>query len=270
MLKALPELMAALKKRFGQHFLHDEGILQRIASACLAVPGEHTVEIGPGGGALTEHLLRHLEQLHVIEIDRDLVAALQHRFSPGRVIVHEGDVLRFSLCHLAARGLRVVGNLPYNISTPLIFHLLDQPCIHSMVFLLQKEVVDRLAAAPCGPDYGRLSVMVQARCEVVPLFAVAASAFTPAPKVESRLVYLRPVPQRIPSSDEAQFAKLVAMAFSQRRKMLRHSLKAHFAAGDWDALGIDPTRRAETLVFEEFAALAAYRRRAEAQDSSTP
>ena len=264
--------MATLKKRFGQHFLHDEGVLDRIASACLAVPGEPTVEIGPGGGALTAHLLRRIERLHVIEIDRDLVAGLGQLFPASRVTVHEGDVLRFSLCEIATRGLRVVGNLPYNISTPLIFHLLDQPCIQSMVFLLQKEVVDRLAAAPCGPDYGRLSVMVQARCDVAPLFAVSASAFTPPPKVESRLVYLRPIPQRIPASDAARFAKLVATAFSQRRKMLRHSLKAYFMAGDWHALGIDSMRRAETLTFEEFAALAAYRTpaEAEAQDLSTP
>lgn len=262
--------MARLKKRFGQHFLQDEGVLERIASACLAVPGEQTLEIGPGGGALTAHLLRRLEPLHVIEIDRDLVAGLGTRFPASRVIIHEGDVLRFSLCEIAACGLRVVGNLPYNISTPLIFHLLDQPCIQSMVFLLQKEVVDRLAATPCGPDYGRLSVMVQARCEVVPLFTVPASAFRPPPKVESRLVYLRPIPQRIPASDVARFARLVATAFSQRRKMLRHSLRADFTPEDWNALGIDSTRRAETLVFEEFAALAAYQTPATVQDSSTP
>lgn len=264
--------MAVLKKRFGQHFLHDEGALQRIASACLAAPGEQTVEIGPGGGALTAHLLERIERLHVIEIDRDLVADLGRRFPPPRVTVHEGDVLRFSLCEIGARGLRVVGNLPYNISTPLIFHLLDQPCIQSMVFLLQKEVVDRLAAVPCGPDYGRLSVMVQARCDVAPLFAVSAQAFTPPPKVESRLVYLRPIPHRVPASDAARFAKLVATAFSQRRKMLRHSLKAYFAGDDWRALDIDPTRRAETLAFEEFAVLAAYRSPAErdVQEPSTP
>ncbi len=264
--------MAVLKKRFGQHFLRDEAVLRHIADACLAAPGEQTVEIGPGGGALTAHLLERLQRLHVIEIDRDLVADLGRRFPPPRVTVHEGDVLRFSLCKIGASGLRVVGNLPYNISTPLIFHLLDQPCIQSMVFLLQKEVVDRLAAAPCGPDYGRLSVMVQARCDVAPLFAVSAHAFTPPPKVESRLVYLRPIPHRIPPSDVVRFAKLVATAFSQRRKMLRHSLKTYFSAGDWAALGIDPTRRAETLAFEEFAALAAYRSPAEAdaQDSSTP
>lgn len=251
--------MPPLKKRFGQHFLHDEFVLERIASACVATPGDQTIEIGPGGGALTAHLLRRLETLHVIEIDRDLIADLGRRFPADRVTVHEADVLRFAICALGSSALRVVGNLPYNISSPLIFHLLDQPCIQSMVFLLQKEVVDRLAAPPGGHDYGRLSVMVQARCEVTPLFTVSADAFTPPPKVESRLVYLRPIANKIEVDDLARFAQIVAAAFSQRRKMLRHSLKRYFADGDWRVLGIDPTRRAETLTFKDFAALAAYR-----------
>ena len=250
--------MPALKKRFGQHFLHDETVLSRIASVCVAAPGDQTVEIGPGAGALTAHLLARLEKLHVVEIDRDLIADLGRRFPADRVTIHEADALRFPMCALVPGALRVVGNLPYNISSPLIFHLLEEPCIQSMVFLLQKEVVDRLAAPPGGHDYGRLSLMVQAVCEVTPLFTVPADAFTPPPKVESRLVYLRPIPSRVAAGHAARFAEIVAVAFSQRRKMLRHSLKRYFGDGDWKALGIDPTRRAETLALEEFAALASY------------
>ncbi|HUW97856.1 MAG TPA: 16S rRNA (adenine(1518)-N(6)/adenine(1519)-N(6))-dimethyltransferase RsmA [Acidiferrobacter sp.] len=250
--------MSALKKRFGQHFLHDIAVLRGIADVCAAVPGDQTVEIGPGGGALTAHLLARFGTLHAIEIDRDLVVDLGQYFPADRLTIHEADVLRFPICARIPGALRVVGNLPYNISSPLIFHLLDQPRIQSMVFLLQKEVVDRLAATPGGHDYGRLSVMVQAVCEVSPLFTVPASAFTPPPQVESRLVYLRPIPSRVAAAHAGRFAEIVAVAFSQRRKMLRHNLKRYFRDGDWKALGIDPTRRAETLTIEEFAALAGY------------
>lgn len=259
--------MPAPKKRFGQHFLRDESVLARIARACMGVPGDHTVEIGPGDGALTAHLLRQESELHVVEIDRDLIAGLRRRFAKDPVIVHEADALRFSLCAAVAGRLRVVGNLPYNISSPLIFHFLEQPCIAGMVFLLQKEVVDRLAAPPGGRDYGRLSVMVQARCEVVPLFAVAAEAFSPPPAVESRLVALRPVPSLVPPPAAALFAEIVARAFSQRRKMLRQSLRGYFGNEDWRMLGIDATRRAETLSVAEFVALAAH---AKTQSRSSP
>lgn len=252
--------MPALKKRFGQHFLRDPFVLARIAQVCAQTPGEHTVEIGPGDGALTTHLLEHIGRLHVVEIDRDLIAGLERRFAPDRVVVHEADALRLRPCDLAPGSLRVVGNLPYNISSPLIFHFLDEPCIASMVFLLQKEVVDRLAAAPGGRDYGRLSVMVQARCEVTPLFTVAAEAFVPPPAVESRLVALRPRASQIPAGDAALFGAIVACAFSQRRKMLRQSLRGYFRGEDWSALAVDPTRRPETLTVAEFAALAAYAR----------
>lgn len=259
--------MPVLKKRFGQHFLRDESVLARIGRACAGMPGERTVEIGPGDGALTAHLLGHFAELHVIEIDRDLIAGLRRRFAADRVVVHEADALRFPLCEAVPGRLRLVGNLPYNISSPLIFRFLEQPCVASMVFLLQKEVVDRLAAPPGGRDYGRLSVMVQARCEVVPLFTVPAQAFTPPPAVESRLVALRPVSSQVPAPDAALFAALVAQAFSQRRKMLRQSLRGYFEGDDWRTLGIDPTRRAETLTVAEFAAMAAYAR---AQPPSPP
>ncbi len=252
--------MPALKKRFGQHFLRDPFVLARIAQACAQAPGEHTIEIGPGDGALTAHLLERLDTLHVVEIDRDLIAALKQRFAGNRVVVHEADALRLDLCGLVSGRLRVVGNLPYNISSPLIFRFLDEPCIAGMVFLLQKEVVDRLAAPPGGRDYGRLSVMVQARCEVTPLFTVASGAFVPPPAVESRLVALQPRPSQIPSTDTALFGAIVARAFSQRRKMLRQSLRGYFQDEDWRALAIDPTRRPETLTVTEFAALAAHAR----------
>ncbi|MDA8390648.1 MAG: 16S rRNA (adenine(1518)-N(6)/adenine(1519)-N(6))-dimethyltransferase RsmA [Gammaproteobacteria bacterium] len=241
------------KKRFGQHFLRDTQILERIAGVCAAVPGEVTVEIGPGQGALTEHLLARIAHLHAIEIDRDLTAPLSARFG-DRLIVHQTDALKLDFCTLGA-CLRVVGNLPYNISTPLIFHLIDQRCIAAMVFLLQKEVVDRLAAEPGDPARGRLSVMVQARCAVTPLFTVAPGAFFPPPKVDSRLVRLEP---RAPlkTRDPAHFGRIVSAAFAQRRKMLRQSLKTWCTREDWQALGIDGTRRAETLTLAEFAAIA--------------
>ncbi|WP_298137512.1 16S rRNA (adenine(1518)-N(6)/adenine(1519)-N(6))-dimethyltransferase RsmA [Acidiferrobacter sp.] len=250
--------MPALKKRFGQHFLRDESVLARIAGVCAHMPGDRTIEIGPGDGALTAHLLRQAGELHVIEVDRDLIRGLARRFAGGGVIIHEADALRFPLCTAVPGRLRVVGNLPYNISSPLIFHCLAQPCITGMAFLLQKEVVDRLAAAPGGRDYGRLSVMVQARCEVVPLFTVPPEAFYPPPAVVSRLVTLRKVPSPVPPADTALFAAIVACAFSQRRKMLRHSLRAYFGDAAWRSLGIDPVRRPETLSVAEFAALAAY------------
>ena len=250
--------MPVPKKRFGQHFLRDESVLARIAQACAGMPGDHTLEIGPGDGALTAHLSRLGGELHVVEIDRDLIAGLRRRFANDRVIVHEADALRFSPCATVAGALRIVGNLPYNISSPLIFHFLGEPCIAGMVFLLQKEVVDRLAASPGGRDYGRLSVMVQARCEVIPLFTVAAEAFSPPPAVESRLVALRPVPTVVPPPAAALFSAIVAQAFSQRRKMLRQSLRGYFGDEDWRTLGIDATRRAETLSVAEFVALAVH------------
>lgn len=250
--------MPPLKKRFGQHFLHDQTVLARIARVCLAVPGERTVEVGPGAGALTAYLLDSVESLDIVEIDRDLISGLRRRFADSPVTVHEADALHFPFCAQIPGRLRVVGNLPYNISSPLIFYFLAQPCIEAMVFLLQQEVVERLAAPPGGHEYGRLSVMVQAQCEVSPLFAVPATAFTPPPKVESRLVSLRPVPPRIPAEEWPLFAEIVATAFSQRRKMLRHNLKPYFGEKDWEALGLDSTRRAETLSLQEFAALAAY------------
>lgn len=259
--------VGALKKRFGQHFLRDPGVAARIADACALVDGDRTVEIGPGAGALTCHLLTRFPHLDLVEIDRDLIAGLQDRFQADPVTVHEADALRLPFCRALPGRLRVVGNLPYNISSPLIFHLLAQDCVAGMVFLLQKEVVDRLASPPGSGDYGRLSVMVQARCEVTALFTVPAQAFQPPPAVESRLVALRPVAPRVPLAVQPTFSTLVAEAFSHRRKMLRHSLRGHFGPQDWERLGLDATRRPETLTVDEFAALARY---AHGQVESSP
>lgn len=247
--------MPALKKRFGQHFLQDPHILQQIAAVCAAAPGDTLVEIGPGTGALSAYLLDGLAPLHVIEIDRDLVATLARRFG-ARLIIHQADALTVDFCALLPGSLRVVGNLPYNISTPLLFRLLAQPCVASMVFLLQKEVVERLAAAPATPAYGRLSVMVQAYCRVTPLMTVGAAAFFPPPRVESQLVQLVLEPGRAAIGNPRRFALVVRTAFAKRRKMLRHSLRGVCTAEDWVATGIDPMRRAETLSVDEFAALA--------------
>ena len=264
------------KKRFGQHFLHDRGIVQRILDAFDPQPGETLVEIGPGPGALTRPLLERCALLHVIELDRDLAARLRADFDrwlparpaspiPGLVpsaqlVVHEADALKFDFCSLVPTGgaLRIIGNLPYNISTPLLFHLLDQRhCIADMLFMLQKEVVDRMAAAPGNKDYGRLSVMLQWQLRVEKLFDVRPGAFTPPPKVDSSVVRL--VPHALPPiqvRDADAFARVVRAAFAQRRKTLRNNLKGLMSSETLEALGIDPQRRAETLTLGEFAAVA--------------
>jgi len=248
------------RKRFGQHFLHDRRIAQRIAAAFAPRPDDCVVEIGPGEGALTRELLNKTAALHLVELDRDLGARLQSELgdTPG-VFVHAADALRFDYCALVPQGarLRLIGNLPYNISTELLFHLLDQtPCIQDMCFMLQREVVDRLKAPPGGKDYGRLSVMIQWRCRVEKLFDVAPGAFTPAPRVQSSVVRLRPYDTPpVTVTDPRAFAHIVRAAFAQRRKTLRNSLKPLLDESAIRAAGIDPGRRAETLSIEEFAAL---------------
>jgi len=247
------------RKRFGQHFLHDRGIIQRILAALDPQSGETIVEIGPGLGALTRPLLERCAPLHVVELDRDLAARLRAEFPPDRLVVHEADALKFDFCALAAGGkLRIVGNLPYNISTPLLFHLLDQgECISDMLFMLQKEVVERMAATAGDKDYGRLSVMIQWRLQVEKLFDVRSGAFTPPPKVDSAVVRLTPHTVPPVTIDNAEtFARVVRAAFSQRRKTLRNTLKGLLAPEAMQALGIDPMRRAETLSLAEFARLA--------------
>jgi 16S rRNA (adenine1518-N6/adenine1519-N6)-dimethyltransferase len=248
------------RKRFGQHFLHDPAVIQRIVAAINPRADELLVEIGPGQGAITLPLLQAGRRLHVVELDRDLIEPLRQKArGAGELSVHNADALCFDFCTLAGSGpVRVVGNLPYNISTPLLFHLLEQArCIRDMHFMLQKEVVDRLAAGPGSGQYGRLSVMIQYRCEVTPLFTIGAGAFRPPPRVESAFVRLRPY--RTPPvvvQDEAIFAAVVQQAFSQRRKTLRNVLRNMVDAGAMQELGIDPASRAEMLGIGEFAALA--------------
>ncbi len=247
------------RKRFGQNFLHDRHVIDRIVRAIHPKAGERLVEIGPGLGALTLPLLQAAGRLEVVELDRDLIPKLAELCAgKGELVIHSADALKFDFCSLAAEGkLRLAGNLPYNISTPLIFHLLEQArCIDDMHFMLQKEVVERLAAKPDTSDYGRLSVMVQFRCKVEQLFTVPPGAFTPAPKVESAIVRLEPYAEPPVAVDAAVLEKVVAQAFGQRRKTLRNTLKGLLDAAAIEAAGIDPQRRAETLSLEEFAALA--------------
>jgi 16S rRNA (adenine1518-N6/adenine1519-N6)-dimethyltransferase len=248
------------RKRFGQNFLHDPGIIGRIVAAINPHPGESLVEIGPGRGAITLPLLQAAGKLTVIELDRDLIRPLQtHCSEAGELVIHNADALRFDFCSLAdATSLRVVGNLPYNISTPLLFHLLDQHrCIQDLHFMLQKEVVDRMAAVPGSRQYGRLSVMLQYRCRVTPLFVIGPGAFNPPPKVDSAFVRLEPYAQPpVSVDDEAVFAVLVRQAFAQRRKTLRNALREMLDADEIKEAGVDPTARAETLSLNAFAALA--------------
>jgi 16S rRNA (adenine1518-N6/adenine1519-N6)-dimethyltransferase len=248
------------RKRFGQNFLHDPGVIQRIIQVIGPQPGEKLVEIGPGQGAITLPLLKACHQLHVVELDRDLIAPLaQQAAGVGELVIHQNDALRFDFSSLAdGQRLRIVGNLPYNISTPLLFHLLSHSgSIQDMHFMLQKEVVDRMAASPGGSDYGRLSVMIQYHCQVQPLFRIGPGAFNPAPKVDSAFVRLTPwTTLPVTVDDYEQFKNLVRQAFSQRRKMLRNTLKTLLDENAIRAAGVDPGIRPENVTLEQYAALA--------------
>ncbi len=248
------------RKRFGQNFLTDTNIVSKIAHAIRVQTEDHLVEIGPGLGALTEVLLPQVNAMDAVELDRDLIPRLAQRCGAlGQLQIHSADALKFDFASLAVDGrpLRIVGNLPYNISTPLMFPLLkNRAVIRDMHFMLQKEVVDRLAASPGCKDYGRLSVMMQYHCAVDSLFDVPPGAFNPPPKVTSAVVRLRPwdePPVQVP--DVALLEKLVTQAFSQRRKTLRNTLKGLLTAEQITAQDVDPARRAETLSLAEFAAL---------------
>ena len=248
------------KKHFGQHFLHDTTILGRIVQAIAPQPGERVVEIGPGDGALTLPLLRALGRLTVIELDRDLIPRLRSAAEGvGELELVNADVLRVDLAALGqGKPLRVVGNLPYNISSPILFHCLDHlDAIGDMHFMLQKEVVDRMAAAPGSKVYGRLSVMLQLACRVEPLLEVPPAAFRPPPKVDSAVVRLTPLPlaQR-PTTDAATIARVVRAAFGQRRKTLSNALREVVTVEQIQATGIDPRVRAEQLAPVAFVALA--------------
>jgi 16S rRNA (adenine1518-N6/adenine1519-N6)-dimethyltransferase len=248
------------RKRFGQNFLHDPLIIRRIVAAIDPKPGQRLVEIGPGQGAITLPLLEACGRLHVIELDRDLVQPLAARArTVGDLVIHRQDALKFDFAGLAAGDrIRVLGNLPYNISTPLLFHLIEQSgYIEDMHFMLQKEVVDRLAAPPGGGDYGRLSVMVQYHCQVESLFRVGPGAFTPAPRVESAFVRLTPhSAPPFPARDLTCLAAVVRQAFSHRRKTLRNSLKGLLSAEQIARAESDPAARAETLTLRQYVALA--------------
>jgi 16S rRNA (adenine1518-N6/adenine1519-N6)-dimethyltransferase len=250
------------RKRFGQHFLHDPGIIRRIVDSVAPVPGERLVEVGPGRGALTWGLLARAGHLDVIEIDRDLARLLMtDPRGLGHLTVHVENVLHTDFLSLRGAGapLRIVGNLPYNISTPLLFRLLEQhAAIGDMHFMLQKEVVDRMAAQPGGKEYGRLTVMLAAYAEVEALFDVGPGAFQPRPKVWSAIVRLRPSQgPRFEIGAEGVLRTLVTAAFSHRRKTLRNGLKTLLTGADIEACGIDPGRRPETLTPEQFGLLAA-------------
>ena len=244
------------RKRFGQNFLQDHGVIADIVAAIGPQPGEKIVEIGPGLGALSRPLLAALGQLDAIEIDRDLAAVLQNELAP-RLTLHQGDVLKFDF-HTLGSDLRIVGNLPYNISTPLLFHLAGFAAdIRDIHVMLQKEIVQRMIATPGDTNFSRLSVMVQYRFSVELLIEVPPTAFKPAPKVDSavvRLMPLRPLPHI--ARDEKVFAQVVATAFSQRRKTLRNSLSSVLTAADLTKIGIPPTARAQELTVAQFVAIA--------------
>ncbi len=240
------------RKRFGQHFLHDQGVLARIVGAIDPKAGEVLVEIGPGEGALTRLLLEKAGQVTAIEIDRDLADALEAQFARDRLVLHRADALAFDFGALPA-GARIVGNLPYNISTPILFRLAE--CgerFRDLHFMLQLEVVDRMVAAHSTPEYGRLSVMLQARFAMQKLFKVSAGAFRPPPKVESAVVRMTPLPGVDLPRD---FAGIVRRAFSARRKTLRNALG--LAPEQFGALGLDPGLRPENLSPQDYVRIAA-------------
>jgi 16S rRNA (adenine1518-N6/adenine1519-N6)-dimethyltransferase len=247
----------APRKRFGQHFLDSPGIIAKIVAAIDPRPGDVMVEIGPGLGALTRPLLERVAHLHVVEIDRDIVARLAAEHPPERLTIHSGDVLDFDFGTLPA-PLRIVGNLPYNISTPILFALAAQAArVRDMHFMLQREVVDRMVAAPSTPEYGRLSVMLQVRFAMVRLIDVPPGAFRPPPKVDSAVV--RMVPRAdAPQIDGAALARVVTAAFTKRRKTLRNALAGAVREDALAALRIDPQLRPENLAVDEYVALSRY------------
>jgi len=245
------------KKRFGQNFLHDTRVIEKIVASIAPRDDDTLVEIGPGLGALTRPLLAAARRLTVIEIDRDVIPRL--REIPGDLTIVEADALDVDYTQFAVPGkrLRLVGNLPYNISTPILFHLLGQSAqIADMHFMLQKEVVERICAGPGEEAYGRLSAAIAARADVAHLFNVGSGAFTPAPKVDSAIVRLQPRPPAFAVRSWTDYDRVLAAAFSQRRKTLSNSLRALLTADQIRSTGIDPGLRAERLSAAEFAALA--------------
>jgi 16S rRNA (adenine1518-N6/adenine1519-N6)-dimethyltransferase len=247
------------RKRFGQNFLIDQGIIGAIVSAIDPKRDETVVEIGPGLGAITEPLMARVDHLHVVEIDRDLIARLKKQHSPERMTIHEGDALAFDFASIG-KDLRLVGNLPYNISTPLLFHLADYvDIVRDMHFMLQKEVVERMVAEPGDADFGRMSVMLQYRFWLEWLIDVPPESFDPPPKVQSAVVRLIPKPvSELTAKSQEKLAQVVLTAFSQRRKMLRNTMKSLLSEAAFAELGIDPTRRAEDIPVEGYVRIANY------------
>ena len=247
------------RKRFGQNFLTDKQVLSDIIDAIAPRKGETMVEIGPGLAAMTALLLKQLDHMHVVELDRDLVTRLEKSWPPERLTVHSGDALKFDFGSIpVAEGqkLRVVGNLPYNISSPLLFHLADfAHLIEDQHFMLQKEVVERMVAAPGSKTYGRLSVMLQWRYTMSLMFIVPPTAFDPPPQVESAIVRMVPVAQQLPC-DAKRLETVVAKAFSQRRKVIRNCVAGMFTEAQLVEAGIEPGVRPEAVGLEQYVALA--------------
>jgi 16S rRNA (adenine1518-N6/adenine1519-N6)-dimethyltransferase len=247
------------RKRFGQNFLTDQSVLQHIIRTIDPKPDDTMVEIGPGLGAMTALLLEGVRQLHVVELDRDLVARLQKRFDSSRLIVHSGDALQFDFASIplpSGHKLRIVGNLPYNISSPLLFHLAQVASqVQDQHFMLQKEVVERMVAMPGSKAYGRLSVMLQWRYHMDLQFIVPPAAFDPPPQVDSAIVRMIPIEKPL-ACDQVKLEQVVLKAFSQRRKVLRNCITGMFTENELIDAGIDPQVRPESVPLEQFVALA--------------
>lgn len=247
------------RKRFGQNFLTDQAVLHDIIRVVDPQPADVMVEIGPGLGAMTRLLLQSLRHLHVVELDRDLVARLLKAFQPAQLTVHAGDALQFDFASIPVappHKLRVVGNLPYNISSPLLFHLARiAPQVHDQHFMLQKEVVERMVAAPGSKAFGRLSVMLQWRYQMELLFVVPPTAFEPPPRVESAIVRMIPIAQPL-TCEQKLLEQVVLKAFSQRRKVIRNCLAGMFVENELIDAGVDPQLRPEAVPMERFVALA--------------
>lgn len=250
------------RKRFGQHFLKDNHVIEKIVHALQIQPHDNLVEIGAGTGALTSRVIHQIPHLHIVEIDRDLVAQLRTDYTEKQITVYEGDALDFnfaSLCTTPTPTLRVFGNLPYNISTPILFHLLSfSHCIQDMLFMLQKEVIERMCATPSHHAYGRLSVMIQYACATEMLFDIGPGAFSPPPKVMSSVIRLKPYAGNSPhpvAHDFKTFANIVNVAFQHRRKTLKNSLQTLVSPALFEIANIDPIRRPETLSIAEYVHL---------------
>ena len=247
------------RKRFGQNFLHDQHVLDSITEAIHPAPDDAMVEIGPGLGAMTGQLLRTLKHLHVVELDRDLVARLDKAYPRSRLSIHAGDALKFDFASLPVpdgQKLRIVGNLPYNISSPLLFHLAGfAPLVQDQHFMLQKEVVERMVAEPGSKAYGRLSVMLQWRYRMALLFIVPPDAFDPPPKVDSAIVRMVPIAEPL-ACDQAKLEAVVQKAFSQRRKVIRNCVAGMFTEAQLVEAGINPGDRPEAVGLAQYVALA--------------